>query len=57
MPGMEGEQATREPPQTFFCLTDRVHEVQALLVEGLRNPQIPERLVVSRSTVGQDLLD
>jgi NarL family two-component system response regulator LiaR len=33
-----------------YGLTPREHEVLALMVEGLTNPQIAERLVVSRST-------
>lgn len=44
-------QSTRKPKKPEFDLSDREYEVLALLVEGLNNPEIAERLYVSKSTV------
>lgn len=43
--------ATTRPPGIGHDLTERELEVLQLLVEGHTNPEIAERLVVSRSTV------
>ena len=40
-----------QPPTPGLDLTDREHDVLALMIEGLNNKQIAERLIVSPSTI------
>jgi NarL family two-component system response regulator LiaR len=43
--------ASTRPPEPGHDLTEREREVLALMIKGLNNPDIADRLIVSRSTV------
>ncbi len=43
--------ASTRPPEPGHDLTEREREVLSLMVKGLNNPDIADRLIVSRSTV------
>ena len=44
-------QKVNEPAKPGFDMTDREREILALMVEGLSNSEIAERIIVSQSTV------
>jgi NarL family two-component system response regulator LiaR len=48
---IQAARSARNGPETGHDLTPREREVLALMVEGLNNPQIGERLVISVTTV------
>ncbi|MBE2233679.1 MAG: response regulator transcription factor [Anaerolinea sp.] len=43
--------AAHGPPKIGFDLTEREREVLSLMVSGLTNPEIADKLIVSRSTI------
>lgn len=44
-------ESANQPPTPGLDLTEREHDVLALMIEGLNNKQIAERLIVSPSTI------
>jgi NarL family two-component system response regulator LiaR len=44
-------QAATRPAEPVYKLTEREYEVLHLLIEGLTNPEIAQKMTVSRSTV------
>lgn len=44
-------QAATRPAEPVYKLTEREYEVLHLLIEGLTNPEIAQKMMVSRSTV------
>jgi NarL family two-component system response regulator LiaR len=44
-------ESANQPPTPGLDLTEREHDVLALMIEGLNNKQIAERLMVSPSTI------
>jgi NarL family two-component system response regulator LiaR len=48
---LQGTRPDRQAPNPFAELTDREMEILKLIAQGLSNPQIMERLVISENTV------
>ncbi|MDH5399717.1 MAG: helix-turn-helix transcriptional regulator [Cyclobacteriaceae bacterium] len=50
---IEQEQFMRERQKEFECLTERERQILKLLAHGHNNPQIADKLFISRYTVEQ----